>query len=287
MKTLSIILLTLILSVIFVSCDGKKEPVPQKPKNYTVILDLSDRILVGDQLEKDMYIIEQTFKLFEKQSRNSLVLTAKNRFAVKIIPQKNSPLQSSHFEDLLCINLDEIDIQEKNKKLLIFANSLSQTLSDLKHQALFSKKNSDYFGVDIWAYLNNKGQDYSKVNFDNYILMLTDGYFDFENSSHVITINNQHTSTKFLKDLKSPDWLEISNSQKYGLMPIKLDKETKWIVAGLCGKKENDILQTEKISFFWKKWLNESGVSYSNNVLNDSKSAMSSIVLEKLENNSR
>ena len=122
----------------------------------------------------------------------------------------------------------------------------------------------------------------SKSDYDNTILILTDGYFDFESQTHVIKDKNQYTSTRFLNELTATNWKQISESKEYGLLPIKLERNTKWIVAGLSGKKANDILQTEKITYFWKKWLTQSGVAVSQFILNSSQTEMSSNLLEKL-----
>ena len=80
--TLSLLLMTSFLST---SCKEKKIKEKPKPLNYTVIIDLSDRILLPEQLDKDFYLIEKYFKIFKENSRRNLVLTSKNRFSVKII----------------------------------------------------------------------------------------------------------------------------------------------------------------------------------------------------------
>lgn len=277
--TLSLLLMT---SFLFTSCKEEKTKEKPKPSNYTVIIDLSDRILLPEQLDKDFYLIEKYFKIFEENSRRNLVLTSKNRFSVKIIPQKNSPLNVDHYEDMLHLYLDETDVKNKNKSLLTLSQSLSKILKALKKEALFGKVSNAYFGVDIWAYLHDNGLGLSKTGYDNTVLVLTDGYFDFESQTHVIQNKKQYTSTRFLNELTSTDWKQISESKEYGLLPIKLEKNTKWIVAGLSGKKANDILQTEKITYFWKKWLRQSGVAVSQFILNSSKTEMSSNLLEQL-----
>ena len=272
-----------VLSLVFITSCGKEETkIEKKPTNYTVVLDLSDRILLPDQLDKDFYLIEKYFKTFEENSRRNLVLTSKNRFSVKIIPQKNSPLNVDHYEDLLQIHLDETDVKDKNKSLSALSQSLPKVLDALKKEALFGKVSNAYFGVDIWAYLHDSGMGLSKPGYTNTVLVLTDGYFDFETQAHVIQDKNQYTSTRFLNELTSPDWKQISETKEYGLLPIKLEKDTKWIVAGFSGKRANDILQTEKITYFWKKWLTQSGVSASQFILNGSKTDMSSNLLEQL-----
>ncbi|MFV8337494.1 hypothetical protein ACNQF7_15640 [Flavobacterium sp. RSP29] len=281
-NVLYVLSLVFITSLLFTSCGKEETKIEKKPTNYTVVLDLSDRILLPEQLDKDFYLIEKYFKTFEENSRRNLVLTSKNRFSVKIIPQKNSPLNVDHYEDLLQIYLDETDVKDKNKSLLDLSQSLPKVLNILKKEALFGKTPNIYFGVDIWAYLHDSGMGLSKPGYTNTVLVLTDGYFDFESQTHVIQDKNQYTSTRFLNELTSPDWKQISETKEYGLLPIKLDKDTKWIVAGFSGKRAKDILQTEKITYFWKKWLTQSGVSVSQFILNGSKTDMSSNLLTQL-----
>ena len=271
----NIILLT-IITLCFTSCGRAEVIVEKQPVNYIVILDLSDRILVPDQLDKDLALIATTFKSFEKQARQNLVITSKDRFSIKIIPQKNSPLNVNHYEDLLQLYLDETEVAIKNKSLVLLSKTLSKTLENLKKEALYGKTSNAYFGVDIWAYLHDNGMGLSKSGYENKVLILTDGYFDFESQAHVIQNKNQYTSTRFLNDLTTSNWKQISESQQYGLLPIRLEKNTKWIVAGISGKKTNDILQTEKITYFWEKWLKKSGVKYVGIILNSSKTDMSS-----------
>lgn len=284
MKNL-IYILSLLFSttILFTSCGNDETKREQKPTNYTVIIDLSDRILASEQLDKDFYLIEKYFESFEKNARRNLVLTSKNRFAIKIIPQKNSPLNVEHYEDLLQLNLDEIDVKDKNKSLLDLSQSLPKVLAMLKKEALFDKKSTAYFGVDIWAYLHDSGMGLSKPGYNNTVLVITDGYFDFESQAHVIKDKNKYTSTRFLNELTGSDWLKITIEKNFGLLPIKLEKQTKWIIAGLSGKKANDILQTEKITYFWKNWLSQSGVSKSNFILNSSKTEMTSMLLEQIQ----
>lgn len=269
-------------SFLFTSCKKEKAKEKPKPSNYTLVLDLSDRILLPEQLDKDFYLIEKYFKVFEKKARRNLVLSSKDRFSVKIIPQKKSPLNLDHYEDLLQLNLDETEVKDKNKSLMELSQSLHKVLENLKKDALYGKSSNDYFGVDIWAYMHDNGLELSKTGYENTVLVLTDGYFDFESQAHVLQNKNQYTSTRFLNELSSTDWKQISESKEYGLLPIKLEKNTKWIVAGLSGKKANDILQTEKITYFWKKWLTQSGVAVSQFILNNSKTEMSSNLLEQL-----
>lgn len=281
MKTIiNSISLSIILVLTLVSCGGDESKSITKPTNYTIILDLSDRILSPEQFDKDIALIQTSFKSFEKQARKNLVISSKDRFSIKIIPQKNSPLNLNHYEDLLQLYLDEKDVSIKNNSLIQMANTLHKNLENLKKDALYGKENKDYFGVDIWAYLHDNGAELSKVNYVNKVVIITDGYFDFESQEHVIHEKNRYTSTSFLNKLKSIDWKQKAVVNEFGLLPIRLDKDTQWIVAGICGKKEADILQTEKITYFWEKWLKESGVNKMDVILNGSKTSMCSNLID-------
>ena len=269
-------ILVIFTLLLITSCGCEEAQVEKQAKNYVVLLDLSDRILVPEQLDKDFALIVSTFKSFEKQARQNLVISSKDRFSIKIIPQKNSPLNVNHYEDLLQLYLDETEVAAKNKSLVSLSKALPTILENLKKDALYGKTSNAYFGVDIWAYLHDNGMDLSKSGYENQILILTDGYFDFESQAHVIQEKNQFTSTRFLNELTTTEWKKISENKQYGLLPIQLEKNTEWIVAGISGKKANDILQTEKITFFWEKWLKQSGVKKVVVILNSSKTDMSS-----------
>lgn len=274
MKTKLILFISLV-SIVFISC-SKEVKTKSKPINYVVILDLSDRILANNQLEKDAFLIETFFKKFQEKSMQNLILNSKNRFSVKIIPQKNSPLNHEYFENKLQLYLGEINVKDKKTKMQELSTSILNELQKLKKEALYSDKSTAYFGVDIWSFLHDNGAKLSKANYENTFLMLTDGYFDFENQNHVIQDKNRYTSTQFFKELKGTNWKKTASEKQYGILPIDLDPKTNWIVAGFSSKNENDILQIEKINYFWNKWLTNSKVKNTCFILNSSKTDMQS-----------
>ncbi|WP_300435983.1 hypothetical protein [Christiangramia sp.] len=253
-----------------------------KPVNYTIVLDLSDRVLNDDQLQKDFNLIRKLFQEFETKARRGLILTSKDRFAVKIIPQKGSPLDIASFEDKLQLNLDEVPVQNKNKKMEEFVTSFEKVLDRLEKQSLIGKDSNDFFGVDIWAYLNDNADSFSKSGYRNLVLIATDGYFDFENRSHVMRTGNRYTSTQFMAELTDYDWKEKAEAKDYGLIPIKLKADIEWVISGISSKDDQDILQNKKIIYIWEKWLRESGANKYHFILNNSSSQMASKLLAVL-----
>ena len=274
---LSVLIFSLSISKAYAEDDSKSKPI-----NYTVVLDLSDRVLNDHQLQKDFNLIHKLFREFETKARRGLILTSKDRFAVKIIPQKGSPLDIASFEDKLQLNLDEVPVQNKNKRMEEFVTSFEKVLDRLQKESLIGKNSDDFFGVDIWAYLNDNADSFSKPGYKNLVMIATDGYFDFESRSHVMRTGNRYTSTQFMAELTDYDWKEKAEANDYGLIPIKLKADIEWVISGISSKNDQDILQNKKIIYIWEKWLRESGANKYHFILNNSSSQMASKLLAVL-----
>jgi hypothetical protein len=262
-----IIIALLILS----SCGSKKggnnENSRLKPSNYTIVLDLSDRLLEPGQTAKDIAIIEEAFVRFELIARKSLILASKDRFSIKLIPQRGSKLNWNLYENKLQLSLDKIEAKDKNTLLIALKDSIHQILQNMYKEAYHGSKSSDYFGVDIWEYLHNNSKSLTPDDYNNTVIILTDGYFDFENNQHVLQEGNKHTNTSFMDKLNNNNWKVESEKKQIGLIPIKVNHDTKYIIAGLSSKKNDDVLQIEKLEYFWTKWLIESGIKSERNIM--------------------
>ena len=266
-----ILSLITIVTLTISSCNNKnqksKEIEITKPSNYTIVLDLSDRLLESGQAEKDIAIIEESFKKFETTTRKNLILSSKDRFTIKLIPQRGSKLNWNFYENKLQLSLDKIEAKDKNKQLVAIKDSLHHILTNMYKEAYHGPKSSDYFGVDIWEYLHNNSNSLSPANYNNTVVIITDGYFDFENNNHILQQGNKYTNTNFLNKLTTVNWKEESEKKQLGLIPIKLNSETKFIITAVNSKKTGDVLQIEKLEYFWSKWLNESGIKSNNNIV--------------------
>ena len=234
------------------------ETVKRKPINYTIILDLSDRVLNPNQLSYDINQIQVMFSKFKQNAKRNLIITSKDRFIVKIMPQKKSPLNVDYYENALQLRLDQISIKDKNNRLNQLDNQLSKILQKLEKEAVYGKKNSDYAGVDLWAFINDNKENIVFSNYDNTVIILTDGYLDFESNNHVLRKGNQFTSTKFINVLNSKSWKEDAQAKNYGIIPIEIKINATWIISGIKSKKPSDLMQISKLKHFWSKWIKES-----------------------------
>jgi hypothetical protein len=258
MKSFQIYSLIIALSFFSLAFAKAETTIKRKPINYTIILDLSDRVLNEKQLHYDIAQIQLIFQKFKKKAKRNLIITSKDRFVVKIIPQKGSSLDHNYFENILQLRLDQIHIKDKNNRMEKLDSMLCKTLNQLKANAIQGSKKSDYAGVDLWSFINSNQQQIILPLYDNTLLILTDGYLDFEDNSHVVKKENQFTGTGFIKTLNTNNWKSQVEDKKMGLLPISIKHKATWIISGLKSKNPKDLFQITKVKYFWTKWIMES-----------------------------
>jgi hypothetical protein len=90
------------------------------------------------------------------------------------------------------------------------------------------------------------------------LVILTDGYLDFEkNTQDQLKKRNRYTSTRFFNRLSCDDWKEKAVKNDFGILPVtKLHPDTQVLVCGI-NPKNNLLCETDKLMFFWGKWLRE------------------------------
>jgi hypothetical protein len=260
MKGKLIILLDILMIFLMMSCSPDNSNTGNGKSNYVILLDLSDRMLQPHQKEQDIEVIKYVYKKFINKVRDELFVNSADKFCVRVLPQRNSGVDVDYFNELLAIDMSRIDALEKKNELLRFDSIFTPVLDSLYNLATLGESKSDYFGVDIWKYFNEKlGSDLFK-NYENNIYILTDGYFDFELYNNTKRKGNYYTSSEFLSALKGDDWKEVAEEKKYGLLPLekKFDPVSSIAVIGINPKTES-LNEYDKLIYFWRKWLVESG----------------------------
>ena len=245
------------------------------PDNYVVILDLSDRIIQRiDQIDIDTSAIRGALEKFEIAVQRNLTVKSKDKFSIRIINQKNSSLPSNIYENSLSIDMAKYNAGEKAIRLNSFKSDFSTNVKTLYQQALLGNKNTDYEGVDIWQYFNEQINNDLCSEYNNHVLILTDGYFDFEDNSHGINIQNNATiSTPLLSKMNTFDWKKQAEDNNIGLIPVSLKIEAAWVICGIQPKSTAiDLLEAEKLGYLWKKWLTQSGAKNVNEPIMNSSS---------------
>ena len=282
------ILIILSVAITLYSCGSKsaasKTETNGSAKNYVVLLDLSDRLITNpNQTDIDTSAIRAVFEKFEADVKMHLVVKSKDKFSVRVIPQKNSTLPINGFENNLTIDLGSYNAAEKLTRLNEFRDKLGITIKMLYQQAYLGYKSSDYFGVDIWQYFKEQINTDIKDGYKNNIIVLTDGYFDFEDKSRGLTSENQSTATTHLMNkLKNSNWKKIAEENKIGIIPVTLKPNVQFVIAGIQSKND-DLMEASKLIYLWENWLTQSGVkNVSKPIVNASSGKIKNLIKENL-----
>jgi hypothetical protein len=233
--------------------------IAEPPVNYVVLIDLSDRLIHSEQAAHDIAQIEKVFAAFTEQVKQHLYILSEDRFQVRIIPQKGSSLHAEHYENALSIDMKTLEPAEKGNQLDKLSAAFPTIIQQLYAEAILGQKTSDYPGVDIWKYFKYRIADDLPANYRHKVIVLTDGYFDFEDISHVMQEGNRYTHSGFLKNpnLQGLDWRKYAEQNDFGYIPVDIPVKVQVAVSGLRPKSEL-LIEEEKLKYFWNKWLIES-----------------------------
>jgi len=282
------IILIITTSIICYSCGSNSGAMDSSrhniPENYVVLLDLSDRLINNpNQTDIDTTAIRTAFEKFEMAVKKQLVVKSKEIFSVRIIDQKGSNLPINNFENNLTLNLGAYTAAEKLIKLNQFKNEFGKYLKMLYQQAFLGTKSENYFGVDIWQYFNEQINTDIKEGYKNQILVLTDGYFDFEDKTRGLNSGNQSTITRHLiSQLRDVNWKEKAEKSNVGIIPVKIKSNVRFIIAGIQSKSD-DLMETSKLSYLWSKWIQQSGAKIAcNPIINASSGKIKNIIMDNL-----
>lgn len=178
-----------IISLFLISCGDAPQKKPKENvinHNYIVVLDLSDRILVPNQVSRDIELINFLYEQFLSKVQKSFYINSKDNFKV-VIPYQKEALASSRIsiiEDELYVNMESIPLREK-KDIKESADEFSQNLTDLYSLAKISDDPNDYKGADIHGYLRDNLQFDLSIDpeTENKLIIITDGYMYVEDKS--------------------------------------------------------------------------------------------------------
>lgn len=230
-----------------------------KPQNnYIVLLDLSDRLLTVGQPGRDKALIQEVFKRFETDVRQKLIIHSKDCFKVVIGPQIGG-VQTDRFENLLTINMGELQLANKRNQLDDFKAKLTGRLDNLYSEALRGKsKPSQFKGTDIWKYFNDFLSNDISPKHQNKVIVISDGYFDFESNQPALVQGNRSTDTRMLPRLrKDKNWEQTLKSKNEGMLKVnKVFKNTSVCLLELKPKYTN-LNEQDILIAIWAKWANE------------------------------
>lgn len=240
-----------------------KAPISKsKPVQIVILLDLSDRIIQPGQIETDKELIIKAFDEFQKQAQSHLLMNSKDRFQVCIAHQKKLPFDKDVESEKLTIDLDIIKKAERVKRLKEFNVSLRSKLDSLYSSAYKGNDTKNYEGSNLWQFFNESLPSLLSEKVNTKVIVLTDGYFDFENRNAVLNKGVLSTTTNFISKLRENiNWEAEMKKSGYGILPV--DEPLKFVsvcVSEVRSKSENNLNETAMLKCIWSNWLNSNGI---------------------------
>lgn len=233
-----------------------------KPIQYISLLCLDDRLTKPGQSERDKEIIQLAFEQFEKVAKGHLLINSKDRFLVCIAPQKGDDSNVESLAQSLCFDLPKIAAKDRVSALNDFKSTLSSNIDNLYNTAYRGEQSSLYDGSDIWTFINSTLPSLTNEEYDTKLLILSDGYFDFEDGKPELQANNRCTKSDniFKKFRGNPKAKADMKAGDFGI--LKTDKvfpNTTLCIAEIY-PKHPDMLEWDILSYLWEDWATECGI---------------------------
>jgi len=235
---------------------------PVRPVNYVVLLDLSDRLLAPGQARRDAALVQAVFACFEQRVRSQLIINAHDRFQVVIAPQHGIGYRPDQYMDALYLDMGTTPMARKRQRLNALKADLHRQLTQLYAVALAGKRQArDFAGCDLWQYANEQLPTDLDPDYDNVLVVITDGYFDFENNPRALRQGNRATDSRMLERLRrDPNWRTTLTKPAEGLLPVTKPLPNLAVCVTELRPKFDNLHEADLLTALWSKWLRELSV---------------------------
>jgi hypothetical protein len=238
-------------------------PTINKQSQAIVVLDLSDRVLENRQRAYDSTIVIEVFNQFEIKAKSKLLINCKDKFQVLIAEQADVSAYDPETEtDLLTLDFSSLKAAEKVNALNVFKSQLPKKLSNLFQKARFSANKEAYKGAQIWKTFNSSLAALTAADKETQLVILTDGYFDFEAGEAVLKQGNFSTQSSFLNTCRNDQGINQIKNGTRGILKLdnQLRGDIKVLAIGLRSKFKEYLKEEELLKALWENWLLRNGL---------------------------
>jgi hypothetical protein len=230
--------------------------------NVIVVLDLSKRIQVENQTERDLAIIEHLLDSFEARQRDEFrFVKSYDSFQILIAPQARggstnliTPDMSIVMNDGSPLSMSAPVFRDAKKMLLEDVSKVYEIANELANTEGTS-------GSDLWSIFKS---DISQIQTDNFehVIVITDGYFDFDDDILEAKPKGTYIDHKDLRDIRnSRTWLNTIAEERFSLIPIPMGQIDKVTVLELSPYNQEQVYNESDIQkYIWEDWLKKSQV---------------------------
>jgi hypothetical protein len=232
--------------------------------NITILLDLSNRIENELQTERDLDLITTILDVFHSAKKEYGFQFSKDRLAISICRQKNDKVSLNNDQNNLIIDMDRENSQRMN--FPTFCGQKEKFISGINDVYTYSNKNKKFYGADVWNFFKDdylslikKGDSSSR--FKNKVIILTDGYLNFERE-----IEKKRPAGTFMKGFNrmrnKKDWLKRFDKKNYKLIPHDQNYLDVEVLIFEVDPKSPTINTNEFdiLSHYWKTWFKDMNI---------------------------
>lgn len=267
----SLLFFVLLLMSLLAGCGTDSTPTPPAPPlrrdNYVVLLDLSDRLLQAGQVGRDTALIGQVLASYRAGVAAKLYVGSADRLKIVLAPQASHSTAVQQLGQGLYLDLGQVPLAER-RNLATPLKRLRQQVATLYAAASQDRSPRHYAGADLWHYFRDQlALDFPmspEYEDHNHLLVLTDGYLDFEDYAGHRQAGHRYASTSFVPALahEGEQWPALFSQGNYGLLPLPGPcppalRQLRVVVAEVQPHAEYHL---DILTAVWQQWLRESGL---------------------------
>jgi hypothetical protein len=247
------------LTLIFTACPTPPKKVDKIFDNVVILCDLSSRVKLVNQSEKDIEIIKKILNSFGNNQIDDGFMISKDKLTLLPAYQQTTIFDLFHIsKGNLSIDMEmkasnPIDAVEFQRKKATFEYSVDT----LYKEAIKSPTS----GADIWGFFCSEWSRYHREGYKNKIIILTDGYLEFDNAiASKRPKGTQMTGLNLLRNKNN--WEDIFNKNKLKLTPCSSSlKDLEVLIVEIAPKNKATVTnEYQIIEKFWKTWFNDMNV---------------------------
>lgn len=220
--------------------------------DLTILLDLSDRINVPGQVEKDKAVIRTGLESFEGMVKDNRYRFSTDKIKIAIAPQSNINYKFNKFVENANINMETINNsnQVARKVLPEKVKAFGDAVDSIYAMAL----REQYDGADIWSFF----RDNSNLIGDK-VIIVTDGYLQMDSKIakrrevNTFLSNEQLRSLRLGKNVENIKLLEIG--QKYPKLKVLMMELNP-------REPQKNVNEFPILKKYWGDWFDGMGADY-------------------------
>ena len=249
----------LLSGILLLGCSQKTNKAPtQRPLNLLVLLDLSDRLTTPEQINRDTQLLHHIYRLFHNRVRQQLYINSTDRLQILLAPQRSLPVQTENMETRLRVYLPDVPMKERAAFLRTHEPLFFSRIDSLYHIATTGRKPEAYSGSDIWKFFDQHLNLYLRrdTNAVNKIIILTDGYFDFELLKDKKQKGCRYSYSELLMRQARTGTIPLQQLfDSCGLLPVTLNQPNISVMVTEISPKTAGAGETRILKTMWGSWL--------------------------------